>query len=257
LDYKFTGKEQDNTGFYYFGARYYDPQTSLWISTDPILGKYIDDVGKAKQNNDKNSVFTAENGGMDGALNSKNLALYSYASQNPIIFTDPNGLESYAEMCSHPIDNAKFVKPLNDIPENLRKDTIVACGVVISLGSISAGIEGVSGGIEKAGEAGMAKVGAMKIAAGFAEYIGGLAQSVTKGYEVAGGVLSSGAKKATEAVETVADFVGAALGNITSAGEILVKSAQAPNITTKDSGGPQPQIIFKPDQTQNMSDYGY
>jgi hypothetical protein len=86
-----VSKELDLTEMYYFGARYYDPKISLWISPDPILGKYLDDVGKAKQNNDKNSVFTAENGGMDGALNSKNLALYSYASQNPVIMFDPDG----------------------------------------------------------------------------------------------------------------------------------------------------------------------
>ncbi|QMU60039.1 MAG: hypothetical protein GKR98_09005 [Boseongicola sp.] len=34
----FTGKELDEeTGLYYFGARYYDPRTSVWQSPDPIL----------------------------------------------------------------------------------------------------------------------------------------------------------------------------------------------------------------------------
>ena len=34
--YLFNGKELDEeTGLYYYGARYYDPRTSLWLSTDP------------------------------------------------------------------------------------------------------------------------------------------------------------------------------------------------------------------------------
>ena len=35
--YDFTAKELDEeTGLYYFGARYYDPRTSVWQSADPI-----------------------------------------------------------------------------------------------------------------------------------------------------------------------------------------------------------------------------
>nr|WP_255491334.1 RHS repeat-associated core domain-containing protein [Dysgonomonas sp. ZJ279] len=37
----FNAKELDEeTGLYYYGARYYDPRTSLWISTDPLQEKY-------------------------------------------------------------------------------------------------------------------------------------------------------------------------------------------------------------------------
>jgi RHS repeat-associated protein len=62
------------TGLYYFGARYYDPQVSLWQSADPILGKYLD---KAKKKNlgQNRSGGAAEN----GVYNSMNLALYTYA----------------------------------------------------------------------------------------------------------------------------------------------------------------------------------
>ncbi len=39
--YLFNGKELDEeTGLYYYGARYYDPRTSLWLSTDPMELKY-------------------------------------------------------------------------------------------------------------------------------------------------------------------------------------------------------------------------
>ncbi len=42
LPYKFTAKELDEeTGLYYYGARYLDPKYSMWISTDPALGEYI------------------------------------------------------------------------------------------------------------------------------------------------------------------------------------------------------------------------
>jgi len=39
LPFRFTGKELDEeTGFYYYGARYLNPKTSVWISADPALG---------------------------------------------------------------------------------------------------------------------------------------------------------------------------------------------------------------------------
>ena len=41
--YKFNGKELDQeTGYYYYGARYYDPTTTLWLGTDPLKHKYPD-----------------------------------------------------------------------------------------------------------------------------------------------------------------------------------------------------------------------
>ena len=74
LPYKFTGKELDpETGLYYFGARYYDPRTSVWQSVDPILGQYLNGDG---------------NGGI---YNASNLAIYTYSYQRPIIINDPDG----------------------------------------------------------------------------------------------------------------------------------------------------------------------
>ena len=38
---KSTGKEKDSeTGYYYFGARYYNSDLSLWLSVDPMADKY-------------------------------------------------------------------------------------------------------------------------------------------------------------------------------------------------------------------------
>ena len=52
-----TAKELDEeTGLYYYGARYLDPKYSMWLSTDPALGEYIpqapinDEIRKNNQN---------------------------------------------------------------------------------------------------------------------------------------------------------------------------------------------------------------
>jgi RHS repeat-associated protein len=45
--FRFTGKELDReTGLYYYGARYLNPQTSIWLSADPAMGEYIPGPGQ-------------------------------------------------------------------------------------------------------------------------------------------------------------------------------------------------------------------
>jgi RHS repeat-associated protein len=40
--YLFNAKElDDETGLYYYGARYYDPRTSVWLSVDPLADKKL------------------------------------------------------------------------------------------------------------------------------------------------------------------------------------------------------------------------
>ena len=42
MPYKFNGKEMDEeTGLYYYGARYLNPVTSLWYGVDPLAEKYV------------------------------------------------------------------------------------------------------------------------------------------------------------------------------------------------------------------------
>jgi RHS repeat-associated protein len=74
--YLFNAKELDEeTGLYYYGARYYDPRISLWLSVDALLinGYYLDGN---------------HNGGV---YNSFNLNPYSYCRVNPVLYFDPDG----------------------------------------------------------------------------------------------------------------------------------------------------------------------
>jgi hypothetical protein len=68
-------------------ARYLNPQTGLWLSTDPAMGEYVpaapinDDVRKQNGNLP----------GMGGVFNVVNLHVYHYAGNNPVKYVDPDG----------------------------------------------------------------------------------------------------------------------------------------------------------------------
>ena len=60
--FTFSAKEKDTeTGFSYFGSRYYNSDLSIWLSVDPMASKY------------------------------PSLSPYSYCANNPIKLVDPNG----------------------------------------------------------------------------------------------------------------------------------------------------------------------
>ncbi|WP_413614610.1 RHS repeat domain-containing protein [Flavobacterium sp. N2155] len=59
--WKFNGKELDDaTQMYYYGARYYDPRISIFVSVDPLA--------------------------------EQTMTPYQYVTNNPIMFTDPTGM---------------------------------------------------------------------------------------------------------------------------------------------------------------------
>ncbi|MGR7813990.1 RHS repeat-associated core domain-containing protein [Lacinutrix undariae] len=51
------------TGNYYYGARYYNPKWSTWLSVDPLTEKY------------------------------PSISSYAYVAQNPIKYIDPDGMQ--------------------------------------------------------------------------------------------------------------------------------------------------------------------
>jgi len=76
----FNGKELDEeTGLYYYGARYYNPRESVWLSVDaPLInGTYM----------------SGEHHG--GVYNSFNLNGYAYCYQSPVVLLDPDGNQVY------------------------------------------------------------------------------------------------------------------------------------------------------------------
>ncbi len=84
--YKFNGKELDKqTCYYYYGARYYDPVLSRWLSVDPLAEKY------------------------------PGFSPYNYTADNPIMLVDPDGKKF--DEASKKIANATKQKLQNKITE--------------------------------------------------------------------------------------------------------------------------------------------
>ena len=80
VPYKYTGKELDSTGLYYYEARYYDPTLARFISADTIVPNPRDP---------------------------QDLNRYAYAGNNPLKYTDPTGhfkLGKFFSRAFHGID---------------------------------------------------------------------------------------------------------------------------------------------------------
>ena len=88
INYSFNAKEKDyESGFHYYGSRYYSSELSIWNSTDPMADKY------------------------------PSLTPYNYCANNPVKLIDPNGEEF------DPASKEKYVEPYKK-EINARKEFI-------------------------------------------------------------------------------------------------------------------------------------
>ena len=95
LPYKFNGKELDEeTGLYYYGARYMDPKISMWLGVDPLTEKYISVSG------------------------------YVYCIGNPIRFVDPNGCWHWEKNGNLHADRKDNTKTLAQFLGTSQKDVL-------------------------------------------------------------------------------------------------------------------------------------
>jgi len=106
--YRFTGKELDaETGMYYFGARYYEPRLSIWVSPDKALEKFIPNLLDKKQQEEGYDP-AKDLAGMGGIYRPNNISMYKYASNNPLFYYDPNGNEDVEKMKAARADMVKY-----------------------------------------------------------------------------------------------------------------------------------------------------
>jgi RHS repeat-associated protein len=77
-------KSRVETGLYYYGARYYNPKISNWLSVDPIA--LYDPIQETEH------YLDGEHNG--GYFNPRNMSVYGYCYQSPVMFVDPNGKQS-------------------------------------------------------------------------------------------------------------------------------------------------------------------
>jgi hypothetical protein len=80
-------KLYEETGFYYYGARYLNPKTSVWISADPAVGEYVPRAPVNDEAKKRNGNLP----GRGGVFNYVNFHVYHYAGNNPVKYTDPDG----------------------------------------------------------------------------------------------------------------------------------------------------------------------
>ena len=141
LPFRFTGKEMDEeTGLYYYGARYLDPKYSRWLSGDPALGDYIPTAG----------TDPSRLAGMGGVYNTVNLHLYHYAGNNPVKYTDPTGMfDDISESCKNFMKNYEggfhpkiydAEDPSNEYKKGKAGDWTIGYGHKLTANDLSSGI---------------------------------------------------------------------------------------------------------------------
>ncbi len=210
--YLFTGKELDeDTQLYYFGARYYDPRTSVWQSPDPMLGNYL---------------FGGPAGGVHAPAN---LNVYGYVHQRPVVATDPDG-----EFLNFLVGAAAGA-----VIDLGVQGVLVATGVQDNISWASVGVAAASGasgvGLSSVVAKNAARVGASQAVARGATLTGetaiGVGEQIVRGEDInvteaaAGALIGEAAGEAAGALLRRGDVGDAA----ETAAEQVDNSVQAPN----------------------------
>jgi len=97
-NYLFNAKELDNeTGLYYYGARYLDPMGAMWLSVDPMWEKYA------------------------------GMSPYNYCAGNPVKMVDPDGRENTVFLVDlqteKKLDVQKLIESVNQALGNFGLET--------------------------------------------------------------------------------------------------------------------------------------
>ena len=97
-NFLFNAKELDNeTGLYYYGARYLDPTGAMWLSVDPMWEEYA------------------------------GMSPYNYCAGNPVKLVDPDGRENTVYLVDlqteKKIDVQKLMEKVNRVFENFGLET--------------------------------------------------------------------------------------------------------------------------------------
>lgn len=119
--FKFTGKERDTeTGYDYFGARFYSPVLLLWLSPDPLLDEYPD------------------------------ISSYAFCKWNPLRFVDPNGkwIETAWDVANVMMDVESLASNIED--GNIKGIIADGAGLLIDAAAVIFPVPGGAGAALKA-----------------------------------------------------------------------------------------------------------
>ena len=153
--YLYNAKELDEeTGFYYYGQRYYDPRISNWISVDELA--LYDPI----QN--KEHYLDAQHKG--GAFNSKNLGVYNYSYQNPIVYTDPDGNQSLSDWIHGGLDVIGLIPVVGEVADGINAIYYLAEGDYVNAGISAASMIPIVGDAAKGGKYAVKAINAIDVA---------------------------------------------------------------------------------------------
>ncbi len=185
--YLFNGKELDEeTGLYYYGARYLNPTSCMWLSTDPLFEKYV------------------------------GMSPYNYCADNPVMMVDPDGEAPWILIAAGigaavsggiALVQGKSLKEVGAVAlGGAVCGAVAACGGVFFEGSVVAGVVSgaLGGGLGDATEQGInIATGNQKEYDGIktvkAGIVGGVVNGVATRY--VNGVKSSAKKELDNAME--------------------------------------------------------